>query len=269
MYFRRFAAGFYLLTGSLLFYEKLQNLRKNRKIVNSSESIYSSLLKRYGVQGWWPVLNPGTGCSVYSGGFPSGSRTMFEICIGAILTQNVAWKNVEKSLMQLKSSGLLSPRILHETENSVIAGLIRSSGYYNQKAIKIKSFLDWFRGYGYSFSRLQKLDTAVLRKELLSVRGIGPETADSILLYALNRKIFVVDAYTRRIFSRLGLVDPSCTYDDLQLFFHKKFHSDTAGYNEYHALIVAHGKEICKNRPLCTDCCLRSKCRYTSTEKHN
>jgi len=224
--------------------------------------IYNTLLKRYGVQGWWPVLNAKTGLSVYRGGFPDDAKVMFEICIGAILTQNVAWKNVEKSLAMLKSAKLLSPRVLHKTENDTIAALIRSSGYYNQKTIKIKSFLDWFKSYNYSFRKIGMMETAELRDELLSVRGIGRETADSILLYAMNRDIFVVDAYTRRVFTRLGLIDADSGYDDIQLYFHKNLPVDTALYNEYHALIVVHGKDYCRNTPLCDLCCLAKRCRF-------
>lgn len=230
--------------------------------------IYNVFLKSYGAQGWWPVLNVKTGLSVYRGGFLSDGRVMFEICIGAILTQNIAWKNVEKSLANLKSAKLLSPRRLHGTGNNIIAGLIRSSGYYNQKAIKIKNFLDWFKSYNYSFKKISLMDTGTLRNELLSIRGVGPETADSILLYALDRKIFVVDAYTRRVFVRLGLIDESSGYDDIQSYFHKNFTGDTAMYNEYHALIVLHGKDYCRNTPLCGECCLSKKCRFFINQPH-
>ena len=182
-------------------------------MINEPRRIYKTLFRRYGVQGWWPVLNAKTGLSVYGGASPLNSRVMFEICIGAILTQNVAWKNVEKSLYQLKKAGLLSPRNLESAENTFIAALIKSSGYFNQKAIKIKNFLDWFKIFNYSFRRLEKMDTQTLRNELLSIKGIGPETADSILLYAFGRKIFVVDAYTKRVFTRLGLIDENWNYD--------------------------------------------------------
>ncbi len=235
-------------------------------MINETRRIYKTLLRRYGAQGWWPVLNVKTGLSVYRGTSSLNSRVMFEICIGAILTQNVAWKNVEKSLYQLKKSGLLSPGNLESAENNTIAGLIKSSGYYNQKAIKIKNFLAWFSTFNYSFTRLEKIETQALRNELLSVKGIGPETADSILLYALGRKIFVVDAYTKRVFTRLGLVEENWNYDQIQHFFHKKIPADTSLYNEYHALIVAHGKDFCKNRPLCSECCLYGLCRNRPEE---
>lgn len=228
--------------------------------MNKTDRIYKLLLDNYGPQGWWPVLNVKTGHSVYSGVEALSSRVMFEICIGAILTQNVAWKNVEKSLVNIKTAGLLAPVALDSADNSAIAGMIKSSGYYNQKAIKIKNFLSWFKKYRFSFKKLESMETGMLRSELLSVNGIGPETADSILLYALQRKIFVVDAYTRRIFSRIGLVQADCSYDELQSFFHKTFSGETAMYNEYHALIVSHGKDICRNKPGCDNCCLHRYC---------
>lgn len=230
-------------------------------MINETRKIYRALLRRYGVQGWWPVLNIKTGLSVYGGNHPLNNRVMFEICIGAILTQNVAWKNVEKSLFHLKKAGLLTPRKLESAENALVASLIKSSGYFNQKAIKIKNFLEWFRKYNYSFRRLQQIDTQALRDELLSVKGVGPETADSILLYALGREIFVVDAYTKRVFTRLGLIDEDWNYDEIQQYFTRKLPADISMYNEYHALIVVHGKDYCKNRPQCDKCCLYGSCR--------
>jgi len=167
----------------------------------------------------------------------------------------------------LKKNRILKPRKLHKTENNLIASCIRPAGYYNQKTIKIKNFLDWFRGINYSFDELGKVKTEVLREMLLSINGIGPETADSILLYAMNRKIFVVDAYTRRVFSRLNLTSIDDDYNTVQEFFHREFRGNIKKYNEYHALIVAHGKDICRNKPLCTGCCLNGKCFYYSEMK--
>ncbi len=237
--------------------------------MNKVEKIYERLLIFHGSQGWWPVLNIKTGLSVYSGPAGINDRIRFEICIGAILTQNVAWKNVEKSLAMLKGAGLLAPRSLYSADQAQVAGLIRSSGYYNQKAMKIKSFLEWFRGHGFSFKKLEAMETPVLRDGLLSVKGVGPETADSILLYAMQRKIFVVDAYTKRIFSRLGLAGEDWTYGQVQDFFQKKFHGGVGEYNEYHALIVAHGKDICKNSPACLECCLARMCPSMTLPDHD
>jgi endonuclease III related protein len=206
--------------------------------------IYNTLLKTYGPQHWWPGDTP------------------FEISIGAILTQNVSWKNVEMAIKKLKENDILNPIPLHSTPNSIIAPLIKSTGYYNQKAIKINNFLDWFIKYNYSFGKLKRMETSALRKELLSVNGVGPETADSILLYAVVKKIFVIDAYTRRIFERLGFLAGKESYSEIQELFHEKFKGDIQDYNEYHALIVIHGKDVCRKKPLCEVCCLRRYCQF-------
>ena len=132
------------------------------------------------------------------------------------------------------------------------------------RALKIKYFLNWFREFNYSFDELKKFRTDVLRAKLLEINGIGPETADSILLYAMSRKIFVIDAYTKRVFSRLNLTSADDSYSSMQDFFHREFRGTVKKYNEFHALIVAHGKDICKNKPLCPDCCLKETCFYYS-----
>jgi len=231
---------------------------------SEAEIIYSVLYKAYGKQGWWPVYSIENGASAYGSGAPADDSDRFEIIIGAILTQNVAWKNAEKALGALKKNKILSPRKLSKADNGHIASCIRPAGYYNQKTIKIKNFLSWFSGINYSFENLKKMKTDVLREKLLEINGIGPETADSILLYAMNRKIFVIDAYTKRIFSRLNLISIDDSYSSVQQFFHSEFRGTVKKYNEYHALIVAHGKDICKNKPLCTLCCLNNTCFYYS-----
>ncbi|HSV95744.1 MAG TPA: endonuclease III domain-containing protein [Spirochaetota bacterium] len=208
----------------------------------SLAAIYRALLARYGPQHWWP------------------GETDFEIAIGAILAQNVSWTNVEKAIGRLKEEKLLAPRALHRIPGETLALLIRPTGYYNQKAKKLRNFLDWFARYGYSFARLRALDTGRLRSELLTVNGIGPETADSILLYALEKKVFVVDAYTFRIFGRIGMLRGGEGYDEVQRLFHRRFRAGTREYNEYHALIVNHGKYFCKKTPLCGECCLARLC---------
>jgi len=228
------------------------------------EEIYSILNKTYKKQGWWPIFSNEKGSSEYNVGAPRDDNDRFEIIIGAILTQNVAWKNVEKALGALKKIKILSPRKLHKAEDKIIASCIKPAGYYNQKTIKIKNFLNWFKTINYSFDELKKLKTDILRERLLEINGIGPETADSILLYAMDRKIFVIDAYTKRIFSRLNLTSIDDSYDSVQKFFHKEFNGTIKKYNEYHALIVAHGKDICKNKPLCSGCCLNHTCFYYS-----
>jgi len=232
--------------------------------MNELEKIYSLLAGTYKKQGWWPVYSSEKKASEYGVGAPRDDQDRFEIVIGAILTQNVAWKNVEKALGALKKSKIFSPRKLHKADDEFIAACIRPAGYYNQKTIKIKNFLNWFRSINYSFDELKKIKTEVLRKNLLAINGVGPETADSILLYALNRKIFVVDAYTKRIFSRLNLTSIDDSYDSIQEYFHRELNGTIKKYNEYHALIVAHGKDICKNKPVCSECCLKHTCFYYS-----
>lgn len=222
--------------------------------------IYRLFRKSYGRQGWWPIVNPVSGKSEYGINAPRDEADIFEIVIGAILTQNVAWINVEKALLALKKKRLLEPSRLYKARHDDIALCITSSGYYNQKTKKIKNFLSWFREYGFSFEKIMEMKTEAIRAELLSVNGIGPETADSILLYGLKRKIFVIDAYTKRIYSRLGLIDVNDSYEEVRVFFQKGTSGGIEKYNEYHALIVVHGKDICKKSPLCGTCCLGNIC---------
>jgi endonuclease III related protein len=212
--------------------------------VVSLNKIFDILFKTYGKQYWWP------------------GETAFEISIGAILTQNVSWKNVETAIAILKDKKLLDPKSLHGKDARQIAPLIRSTGYFNQKAKKIKNFLEWFAKYNFSFKKLAKRDLDGLRSELLGVNGIGPETADSILLYALSKKTFVVDAYTKRIFTRIGVLSGNENYIKTQQLFHLDFKGGLDEYNEYHALIVKHGKDICKKKPLCSICVISRYCRY-------
>ncbi len=210
----------------------------------SLNGIYKVFLNTYGPQHWWP------------------GETPFEVAIGAILTQNVSWKNVDTAIGILKERGFMAPRPLYDLPAADIAPLIRSTGYYNQKAKKIRHFLEWFSRYGFSFRRLGSKDTADLRTGLLAVNGIGPETADSILLYALGRKVFVVDAYTMRIFSRIGILSGSENYAAVQDLFHRRFRGGAAEYNEFHALIVNHGKDVCRKKPHCVTCCVRPHCDF-------
>jgi len=228
-------------------------------------ALFALLKKFYGPQGWWPVICPETGESHYNVIKKPDYNEAFEIIIGSILTQNVAWKNVEKALFNLKKAEMLNPHVLKKTPVNLIAEEIRPSGYYNQKAIKIKNFIEWFEKADFSFESILKNKTENIRNSLLSVKGIGPETADSILLYAFNRKIFVIDAYTKRIFSRLGNIYPSCSYEEAQNYFHSAVPGSAKLYNEYHALIVAHGKDICKKNPLCNKCFIKSHCAYNSS----
>jgi endonuclease-3 related protein len=211
--------------------------------------IYHLLLARYGPQNWWPARGP------------------FEVMVGAILTQSAAWGNVEKAINRLRDARALSPSALRRIPISEIAQLIYPSGYYNAKARKLKA-LATFLGERWDddLARLFAWDVTELRQELLSVHGIGEETADSIILYAAHKPIFVIDAYTRRILSRLGL-SPSLReggkdYAAWQSLFMDNLPRDTALFNEYHALLVRHGKETCRRVPHCDGCCLGGRCPY-------
>jgi endonuclease III related protein len=228
--------------------------------MNHIRTVYKRLFAFHGPQGWWPIINESTLGSEYHLGAPRNGIDFFEISIGAILTQNIAWKNVDTALAALKSLGVLDPLSLRKLKPPSLAKIIRPTGYYNQKAKKIRNFLDFYKRFDYDHRALGRCDMHDLRTELLSVNGIGPETADSILLYALKMKIFVVDAYTRRIFARLGVLTGSESYHEIQDLFHRSFKGSVPEYNEYHALIVAHGKDYCKKKPLCDTCCLASLC---------
>jgi endonuclease-3 related protein len=199
--------------------------------------IYNKLYSFYGPQHWWPGDSP------------------FEVAVGAILTQNTNWFNVEKAIANLKAARLLKARALHNIPEAKLASLIRPSGYFNIKAGRLRAFLAFLmKTYGGSMKKMGKGDTASLRHSLLEVHGIGPETADSILLYALNKPIFVIDAYTKRVLSRHGIIDHSASYDEYQRLFHRILDEDTELFNEYHALLVMAGKDFCKPKPLCGQC---------------
>jgi endonuclease-3 related protein len=215
------------------------------EIRNTLFDIYHHLLSRYGPQHWWPAEEP------------------FEIIVGAILTQSAAWVNVEKAIAGLRAAGALNPQALRTMPPAEIAGHIRFCGYFNAKARKLRAFAKWFeRNYGSSLKALFARDTVELRHQLLAVYGIGEETADSIILYAAGKPIFVIDAYTRRIVSRLGLtVADKTPYSRIQSFFMENLPTDAPLFNEYHALLVRLGKEVCRLRPLCSSCCLKDMCQ--------
>ena len=210
--------------------------------------IYRLLYEEYGPQHWWPAESP------------------LEMIIGAILTQSAAWTNVEKAIHNLKASVDLSIEGLQKLPQDELARLIYPSGYYNVKARKVKAFVDWLaERYGGDLDRLFALDVATMRKELLSVHGVGEETADSIILYAAHQPIFVIDAYTRRIITRLGLGPQKETYSSFQALFMDNLPHDEALFNEYHALLVQHGKTVCRKPPVCTGCCLALLCPFTES----
>ena len=199
--------------------------------------IYELLFERFGRQHWWP------------------GETRFEIMVGAILTQNTNWGNVEKAIGNLKGANLLTPEGLHGVDISELAALIRPAGYYNVKAKRLKNFIEWlFEAYGGELGALDGIGTARLREELLGVKGIGRETADSILLYALGRGIFVVDAYTARVAIRHGLIEPEADYEQLRELFQSNLPQEVGLFNEYHALLVRVGKEFCRPTARCGGC---------------
>jgi endonuclease-3 related protein len=218
-------------------------------ITEQLTEIYKLLFDRFGPQHWWP------------------GETQFEIITGAILTQNTSWANVEKAIANLKSANLLTPEKLYHLDTSQLAELIRPAGYYNIKATRLKNFLNWlFSNYDGRLENLEALDTDRLRAELLAVKGVGRETADSILLYAFDRPIFVVDAYTARVAVRHGLIEPDADYEQLRELFQSNLPQsapegrdlaeggDVQLFNEYHALLVRLGKEFCRPVARCPSC---------------
>jgi endonuclease III related protein len=215
------------------------------------QRIYCLLLASYGPRGWWPLAgryHPGR----YD--YPLNDAQRFEICVGAILTQNTAWKNVELALRDLRRARMLSPKRIIDADEKTIAKLIRPAGYFNQKAQKLKifapHFLDW-KG------------RTPTREQLLAIWGVGRETADSMLLYGYHKPIFVVDAYTRRLTGRLGLLPREASYDANQELFMQSLPHNYRLFNEYHALIVEHAKRHCAARPRCEHCPLARFCHST------
>jgi endonuclease-3 related protein len=205
--------------------------------------IYKLLFKSYGPQHWWPADTP------------------FEVIIGAILTQSAAWANVEQAIANLRREDALNPAAIRALPVERLAQLIYPSGYYNAKAGKLRAFVDHLgERYADSLDGLFALDTQSLRAELLAIHGIGPETADSIILYAARKPIFVVDAYTVRVMARLGLADNGIDYHSLQALFMSGLPHDEGLFNEYHALLVRHGKNVCRKSPQCDGCCLARVC---------
>lgn len=228
--------------------------------MNRFRKIYSILYREYGPQGWWPLTPRGKTRTKHHSGRPKTEGDRFEIMIGAILTQNTAWTNVEKALEQLHKSRLVRHDVLLKVRKDKVAGLIRSAGYYNQKAERLLLVSKFVKAHG--MKSLLAKDVSELREMLLAVKGIGPETADSIMLYAFEKPSFVIDAYTKRIFSRIGLCDADVSYDELQEMFVKNLDPDVDVYQEYHALIVEHAKRHCRTKPDCKGCPVSGICRY-------
>lgn len=210
--------------------------------------VHDALLEHYGPQHWWPA------------------RTPFEVMVGAVLTQNTAWTNVEKAIAKLHVAQAMDAEVILHAPQRRVAAWIRPAGYFNVKAKRLRNFCAWYAARG-GVKKLRRLDTAALRHELLSINGVGPETADDILLYAFHRPIFVIDAYTRRLLSRLRLAAGDEPYDGLRVHVEAGLERETRGrrelvplFNEYHALIVRHAKDVCKSRPRCEACCLARRC---------
>ena len=198
--------------------------------------LYQILWDAFGPQGWWP------------------GETPLEVALGAILTQNTNWRNVARVIAGLKNAGLLDPRALRQLPDAELAGRLRPAGYYNVKARRLRNFLTFLARHQDSMTVLAREDLDTLRPALLGLQGIGPETADSILLYALDKPTFVVDTYTFRILSRHGLLPEACSYEELRRLFMDHLSPEVPRYQEYHALLVKLGKEFCRPQPRCEVC---------------
>jgi len=206
-------------------------------------AVYRALLAAYGSQHWWPADSP------------------FEVMVGAVLTQNTAWKNVSQAIDNLRGAGHLGPEAILALPAEQLARLLRPSGYFNIKARRLRNLCAWYLDQG-GHGALAAMDTDTLRRGLLSVNGIGPETADDILLYAFDRPVFVIDAYTRRLFARLAVIDGHEGYESLRGRFERGLPAEAELFNEYHALIVRHAKDVCRKRALCEKCCLAPICPF-------
>ena len=214
--------------------------------------IYHRLLTHFGPRHWWPAKTP------------------FEVVIGDILTQAVAWRNVEKAIAALEKAGLLTPEALYRCPTEQLAAMIHATLYYREKTKKIKAFLAYlFQNHTGDLEQMFRLPPDRLRRELLNIYGIGEETADSILLYAGGFPFFVVDSYTKRILFRLGLLPEKASYRMVQDYFQARLPKDSQLYNEYHAQLDALGQYVCKTRPLCSECPLLDLCAYARENKEN
>lgn len=219
--------------------------KQNLPIKNPKKKLlflYERLFTHFGSQHWWP------------------GNTPFEVAIGAILTQNTNWQNVERAINNLKRARALSAAAIRRISEEELAGLVRPSGYFRQKAVRLKIFVDFlYNHYRGGIAAMKKDETALLREKLLSVKGIGPETADSIILYAVEKPVFVVDAYTKRVLLRHGLIEQKTGYHEIQDLFHENLQADKRMYNEYHALFVRVCKEFCKKKAFCKGCPLEDE----------
>lgn len=225
---------------------------------NNLLKIYKILNKRYGQRNWWPTTLEGELHPKYHGKKPT-DKQRFEIVVGAILTQNTSWRNVEKAILNLNKEKLIDVEKLSKINIRKLARIIKPAGYYNQKAWRLKTIANYFLR---NPNILKTKNVKKLRERLLSIKGIGPETADSIILYAAEKPIFVIDAYTKRIFSRLGFCNEKCGYDELQNLFMNNLRNNTKLFNNYHAVLIELAKEYCRKKPKCTNCILKSICKF-------
>lgn len=209
--------------------------------------VYKKLLDIYGPQHWWPADSP------------------FEVMVGAILTQNTNWKNVETAIANLKAHQMLDCELIASSNLQQLGNIIRASGFYMQKARYLQQFSLFYYNNG-KHKGLLKWPTSILRNRLLAVNGVGPETADSILLYALDKPVFVVDAYTKRLFVRLGHFNHELGYDSIQHYFQQRLPESLPVFQEFHALIVEHAKRFCKTKPMCNDCPIAGECPTASSD---
>ena len=218
-------------------------MRRSPRIARLLAEVYERLLAHYGPQGWWPGDGP------------------FETVVGAILTQNTAWTNAARAIENLRAAGAMSPAALRAASESDLAELVRPSGYFNAKARKLKAMADHLERYGDDVAAMGGKDVRALRSELLAVHGVGPETADDIALYAVGLPSFVIDVYTQRIVDRMLPRRRLRGYDAYQELFERHLPRDAAMFNEYHALLDAHAKEVClKREPRCGSCVLAGLC---------
>ncbi len=221
-------------------------MKPKRTDISRLRVIFGKMNEHFGPRNWWP------------------GETAFEICIGAILTQSVSWRNVAKAINNLKTAGLLDLQTMHQSPAEEIENCIVPTMYYRAKTRKLKAFVDHIvQNYNGHLELMLQKDVQTLRKELLNIYGIGPETADSIILYAAGKPVFVVDAYTKRIFSRLGFFREDISYDELQRYFMQTLPPDTPFFNEFHALIVGVGNRFCSNKkPKCPECPVGELCGF-------
>ena len=212
-------------------------MKKSTQKTQLFMAMYRALLGRFGHRNWWPA------------------STRFEVCVGAVLTQNTAWKNVVKAIDNLKAAAALDAHAIHRLPLDELAGLIRPAGYFNVKARRLRNFVDHLvQRHGGDLTSLFASPVDALREELLSINGVGKETADSIVLYAAEKPIFVVDAYTRRVLHRHGIIEEKTDYDTIQRLFHANLPADLELFNDFHAQFVAVGHHFCRRKPHCQGC---------------